>query len=202
MSTIFNVRNMKLPALTKTSLIVGTVLLIGVIVAAFLGYNLYKKLTYNTVVAEFPQTLALYPGDKVQIMGVRVGTIEKIEPAGDKMRVTFNYKYQVQGPGERHRVDPEPEPGGVAHDSAGAALHRWPGDGERRADSAGPHPGAGRVRRTPRLDQPHPDRPRADKGAAQGPVRRRHRVLLRRARQARASRSTPRSTACPRRSPR
>ncbi|GAB7067518.1 virulence factor Mce family protein [Mycobacterium hodleri] len=97
MSTIFNVRNMKLPALTKTTLIVGTVVLIAVIVAAFLGYNLYKKLTYNTVVAEFPQTLALYPGDKVQIMGVRVGTIEKIEPAGDKMRVTFDYesKYKV-----------------------------------------------------------------------------------------------------------
>ena len=92
MSTIFNVRNMKLPALTRTTLIVGTVVLIGVIVAAFLGYNLYKKLTYNTVVAEFPQTLALYPGDKVQIMGVRVGTIEKIEPAGDKMRVTFTYE--------------------------------------------------------------------------------------------------------------
>ena len=57
----------------------------------------FNKLTTNTVVAEFPQTLALYPGDKVQIMGVRVGQIEKIEPAGDKMRVTFHYdsKYKV-----------------------------------------------------------------------------------------------------------
>ncbi|MDT5176131.1 MAG: phospholipid/cholesterol/gamma-HCH transport system substrate-binding protein, partial [Mycobacterium sp.] len=97
MSTIFNVRNMKLPALTKTSVIVGTIVLIVAIVAAFLGWHLYKRLTTNTVVAEFPQTLALYPGDKVQIMGVRVGSIEKIEPAGDKMRVTFNYesKYKV-----------------------------------------------------------------------------------------------------------
>ncbi|MDT5315862.1 MAG: phospholipid/cholesterol/gamma-HCH transport system substrate-binding protein [Mycobacterium sp.] len=97
MSTIFNVRNMKMPALTKGSVIVGTIVVIVAIIAAFLGWHLYKKLTTNTVVAEFPQTLALYPGDKVQIMGVRVGSIEKIEPAGDKQRVTFSYesKYKV-----------------------------------------------------------------------------------------------------------
>lgn len=30
-------------------------------------------------------------------MGVRVGSIDKIEPAGDKMKITFHYanKYQV-----------------------------------------------------------------------------------------------------------
>ena len=97
MSTIFNVRNMKMPALTKGALIIGTVVLVVVIVAAFLGYKLYEKLTYNTITAEFPQTLALYPGDKVEIMGVQVGKIDEIEPDGDKMRVTFNYesKYKV-----------------------------------------------------------------------------------------------------------
>src|SRR6202048_1235912 len=55
------------------------------------------KLTTTTRVAYFPDTLALYPGDKVQIMGVKVGAIDAIEPAGDKMRVTFHYdnKYKV-----------------------------------------------------------------------------------------------------------
>src|SRR6476469_2268282 len=97
MSTIFNVRNLKLPALSKTSVIVGTVIVIVALIAAFVGWHLFKKLTTNTVVAEFPQTLALYPGDKVQIMGVRVGQIDTIEPAGDKTRVTFHYdsKYKV-----------------------------------------------------------------------------------------------------------
>ncbi len=97
MSTIFNVRSMKLPGISKAALIVGTVVVILAIIAAFLGWNLYKKATTNTVVAYFSQTLALYPGDKVQIMGVRVGTIDKIEPAGDKMKVTFHYenKYKV-----------------------------------------------------------------------------------------------------------
>ena len=71
MSTIFNVRNLKLPNVSRASVIIGTLVVILALVAAFVGWNLYKKLTTNTVVAYFPQTLALYPGDKVQIMGVR-----------------------------------------------------------------------------------------------------------------------------------
>jgi phospholipid/cholesterol/gamma-HCH transport system substrate-binding protein len=97
MSTIFNVRNLRLPALSRASVIVGTIVVIVALVAAIVGWQLYKKLTTNTVVAYFPDTLALYPGDKVQIMGVRVGSIDSIEPAGDKMKVTFSYasKYKV-----------------------------------------------------------------------------------------------------------
>lgn len=97
MSTIFNVRNMKLPAPTKGAVIIGTLVVIVALVAGIVGWNLYKRLTTNTVVAEFPQTLALYAGDKVEIMGVQVGQIDSIEPAGDKMRVTFHYssKYKV-----------------------------------------------------------------------------------------------------------
>src|ERR1700733_7815881 len=97
MSTIFNIRHIKLPKMTRTSVIVGTVVVILGLVAAFAGWHVYKKLTTNTVVAYFPDTLALYPGDKIQIMGVRVGSIDSIEPAGDKMKVTFTYasKYKV-----------------------------------------------------------------------------------------------------------
>jgi len=97
MSTIFNVRNLKLPGVSRAALVIGTVVLIAAIVAAFLGWKAYQRLTTNTVTAYFSQTLALYPGDKVQIMGVQVGKIEKIEPDGDKMKVTFNYekKYKV-----------------------------------------------------------------------------------------------------------
>ncbi len=53
------------------------------LVAAFVGWQLYKKLTTNTVTAYFTDTLALYPGDKVQIMGVQVGRIDAIDPDGD-----------------------------------------------------------------------------------------------------------------------
>ena len=98
MSTIFNVRNLKLPNVSRAAVIIGTLVVVLALVAAFVGWQLYKKLTTNTVVAYFPETLALYPGDKVQIMGVKVGSIDKIEPAGDKMKVTFHYEYKYKVP--------------------------------------------------------------------------------------------------------
>ncbi len=73
MSTIFNVRNLKLPSMSRAAVIIGALVVVLGLVAAFVGWQLYKKLTTTTVVAYFPHTLALYPGDKVQIMGVRVG---------------------------------------------------------------------------------------------------------------------------------
>lgn len=64
---------------------------------AHVVFALYRKFTTNTVVAYFSQANALYAGDEVEIMGVPVGSIDKVEPAGDKMRVTFHYqnKYKV-----------------------------------------------------------------------------------------------------------
>jgi phospholipid/cholesterol/gamma-HCH transport system substrate-binding protein len=97
MSTIFNIRNMKMPNVSRVALIIGSIVVVIAIVALFWGRSLYRELTNNYVVAEFPQTLALYPGDRVQIMGVPVGNVDKIEPAGDKMKVWFHYsnKYKV-----------------------------------------------------------------------------------------------------------
>ncbi len=89
---------MQLPKVSRAMVIIGTIIVILGLVAAFAGWTLYKKLTTNTVVAYFPETLALYPGDKIQIMGVKVGTIESIEPAGDKMKVTFNYENKFKVP--------------------------------------------------------------------------------------------------------
>src|SRR5690349_23784144 len=98
MSTIFNVRNLKLPNVSRAAVIIGALVLVLAIVGGIVGFQLYKKLTNTTVVAYFPQALALYPGDKVQIMGVKVGNIDAIEPAGDKMRVTFHYENRYKVP--------------------------------------------------------------------------------------------------------
>ncbi len=91
------VRNLGLPKMSRMSVIIGTLAVILGLIAALVGYQLYKKATTNTVVAYFSEALALYPGDRIQIMGVKVGNIDKIEPAGDKMKVTFHYanKYKV-----------------------------------------------------------------------------------------------------------
>src|SRR5579875_2039462 len=79
------------------SVITGSLAAVAILAVGFAGVRLYHKLTSNTVVAYFPRANALYSGDKVQIMGVRVGSVDSIEPAGDKMKVTFHYqnKYKV-----------------------------------------------------------------------------------------------------------
>jgi phospholipid/cholesterol/gamma-HCH transport system substrate-binding protein len=97
MSTIFDIRNLRLPSVSRARLIVGSLVLVVAVAAGVVGWRLYEKLTNTTVVAYFQAALALYPGDQVQIMGVRVGAIDKIEPAGDKMKITFHYanRYKV-----------------------------------------------------------------------------------------------------------
>ena len=97
MSTVFDVRNFKLSGLSRATVILTAIVLVLGIIAAVIGWNLYKKATTNSVTAYFTQTLALYAGDEVQIMGVQVGSIDSIVPDGDKMKVTFHYddKYKV-----------------------------------------------------------------------------------------------------------
>ena len=91
MSTVFDFRNLRLPKLSRAAVIVGALAVVLAIVLAFAGFQLFKKLTNNTVVAYFPAANALYSGDKVEIMGVKVGAVDKVEPAGDKMKVTLHY---------------------------------------------------------------------------------------------------------------
>ncbi|KAA8970195.1 virulence factor Mce family protein [Mycobacterium sp.] len=97
MSTIFDIRSLRLPKLSRKTVILGSLAVIVAVVTIGAGVQLYRKLTNTTVIAYFPETLALYPGDRVQIMGVRVGAVDKIEPAGDEMRITLHYnnKYKV-----------------------------------------------------------------------------------------------------------
>lgn len=104
MSTIFDVHNVRLPRLSRASVIIGSLVLPLGLIAAFAGWQVYHKLTNTTVVAYFPQADALYSGDKVEIMGIRVGAIDKIEPAGDQMKVTFHYQSRYKVPADAQAV--------------------------------------------------------------------------------------------------
>jgi phospholipid/cholesterol/gamma-HCH transport system substrate-binding protein len=104
LSTVFDFRNMRLPKLSRASVIIGALAVVLAIVLAFAGFQLFKKLTNNTVVAYFPAANALYSGDRVEIMGVKVGAVDKIEPAGDKMKVTFHYSNKYKVPADAQAV--------------------------------------------------------------------------------------------------
>lgn len=82
---------------SRKSIAVAALALVLVLSAVYAGWHLYRKLTTVSVVAYFEQANSLYPGDEVAIMGVPVGSIDKVEPDGDRMKVTFHYpsKYKV-----------------------------------------------------------------------------------------------------------
>ena len=104
MSTFFDPRGWRLPKLSRTTLIVGVLATVLALVAGYSGWQLYRKLTNNTVVAYFEDANALYAGDRVEIMGVPVGAIDKIEPAGRTMKVTFHYRNKYKVPKEAQAV--------------------------------------------------------------------------------------------------
>jgi phospholipid/cholesterol/gamma-HCH transport system substrate-binding protein len=104
MSTIFDIRKLRLPQLSRAAVIIASLVAAAGLITTFVGWQLYEKLTNTTVVAYFPETNALYAGDKVVIMGIRVGAIDKIEPTGDQMKVTFHYRNKYKVPARASAV--------------------------------------------------------------------------------------------------
>ncbi|MEU1426911.1 MCE family protein [Nocardia sp. NPDC005746] len=54
----------------------------------------------QNVCAEFTDTVGLYEGNSVTMLGVEVGTVSKIEALGDRMRVTLSVKDSVKLPAD------------------------------------------------------------------------------------------------------
>jgi phospholipid/cholesterol/gamma-HCH transport system substrate-binding protein len=104
LSISLDIRKLRLPRRSRASVIVGSLAVALVLLAVFLGGHLYRGLTSNTVAAYFPRADALYAGDEVQIMGAHVGSIDRIEPAGDKMKVTFHYSNKYKVPADAQAV--------------------------------------------------------------------------------------------------
>jgi virulence factor Mce-like protein len=62
----------------------------------------------RTVVADFPETVSLYKGSDVRILGVPVGKVESVTPVGTKVRVKFTYddKYKVPADAQAVVISP------------------------------------------------------------------------------------------------
>ena len=62
----------------------------------------WKQVTRNTYIAYFPNTNGVYTGDEIRILGVAVGTIEKIEPQPNAAKVTFTVESEYPVPADAH----------------------------------------------------------------------------------------------------
>ncbi len=60
------------------------------------------------VTADFPRTVSLYEGSDVKILGVAVGKVESVVPAGTKVKVKFSYdeKYKVPADAKAAVISP------------------------------------------------------------------------------------------------
>lgn len=104
MSTIFDVRKLRLPKLSRVGVILAAAVVAIAAIAGVIGRPLYRDLTTKTVTAYFEATHALYRGDKVTINGIRVGAVDRIEPADGTMKVTLHYGRQYKLPANASAV--------------------------------------------------------------------------------------------------
>ena len=79
---------------------------IAMLVAALVGgvYTVWPSRQGQEVVAYFPSTVGLYPGDNVSVVGVPVGTIESIQPRAGDVKVTMKVHDGVKLPADARAI--------------------------------------------------------------------------------------------------
>jgi phospholipid/cholesterol/gamma-HCH transport system substrate-binding protein len=65
----------------------GVAVAATVILLAALGWTILRPAGQYRVTAWFTQTVGLYPGSDVRILGIDVGEITDVVPEGDRVRV-------------------------------------------------------------------------------------------------------------------
>ncbi|WP_127784446.1 MCE family protein [Rhodococcus sp. X156] len=75
---------------TRSMVVRGAIIALVVAVLAAATYVLLPGTKQHTVVAYFTSTTSIYEGDDVRVLGVKVGTIDSIEPEGDRAKVTMS----------------------------------------------------------------------------------------------------------------
>ncbi|WP_327112417.1 MCE family protein [Streptomyces sp. NBC_01341] len=75
-----------------------------VAVAATSGVMAMDDQGKTTITAYFDQATGVYAGSDLRILGVRVGTVESVEPHGREVRVTLRLDKGVKVPEEAHAV--------------------------------------------------------------------------------------------------
>jgi virulence factor Mce-like protein len=68
----------------------GTALAAAVVLLAALGWTILRPAGQYRVTAYFTETVGLYPGSDVRVLGIAVGTIDDIVPLGDRVRVEMS----------------------------------------------------------------------------------------------------------------
>src|SRR3954470_1188262 len=83
----------------------------GVVAAALvlmLAVVVWRRGDVKTATAYFSRTVHLFPGSDVVVLGVKIGSVRKVEPEGSRVRGTFDYKASQKIPADVHAIIIEP----------------------------------------------------------------------------------------------
>ena len=79
-------------------------IIIGALVLGVGAWALVRDTGEKTLVAHFPRTVSLYEGSDLRVLGVAVGKVTKVEPNGTDVKVTLEYKSDVDLPADAKAV--------------------------------------------------------------------------------------------------
>ncbi|SEK32262.1 virulence factor Mce family protein [Blastococcus sp. DSM 46786] len=68
----------------------GVALGAALVLLAALGWTVLRPAGEYRVTAWFTETVGLYPGSDVRVLGIAIGTIDDVQPLGDKVRVEMS----------------------------------------------------------------------------------------------------------------
>ncbi len=161
MSTIFDIRSFALPKVSRRAMLVGALVVVLAIAALAVGAAAIPQTDQHHGRRVFLRDPRAVPRRQGSDHGC-AGRCDRQDRAGRRQDAShLPLQHHVQGARQRHRVDPQPQPGGLAHHPAVTALHRWAGAERRRGDPDRAHPGAGRVGPAARVHQRDPAPARA-----------------------------------------
>lgn len=105
---------------------------LGLFVAGGLWWTL-KDTGIKTVVAYFPTAIGLYEDNTVRVRGVEMGRVDKVEPEGDRVKVTLKYDRTVAIPADAQAVIVAPS---LVSDRFVQLTPAYSGSGDIMADAA------------------------------------------------------------------
>ena len=85
-------------------LLSGTLAVLLVAAVTVIATPWWKGVSRNNFTAYFANTNGLYVGDEVRVLGVAVGTVDRIEPQPDAAKVTFSVDRDVPLPAQVQAV--------------------------------------------------------------------------------------------------
>ena len=90
-----------MPSLPNISAGIGRIValtVVGLLVVASAVTLLNAGSDEKTLTASFPRTVSIYEGSAVKVLGVQVGQVDTVEPAGTTVNVTMSYDSSVKVP--------------------------------------------------------------------------------------------------------